>query len=319
MEKNKYRFSGHESFSCRYAWLPKAAQAIDYDNTILTPAREDDAMVALGVGKNMVRSIRFWATAADIISATEIGHNLTQFGKEIFLGCEPRDPYLEDIQTLWLLHWKISTNQRSLIFAWDYLMNEYHEPELYASAVVKAFEKYLPRITDKKMSLGSLEQLYNVFLHTYFPARGRKGEISEDNLDCPLVELELLRMAGSAQSIIHPGHWEAKYIFRWEEKPEVSSALFAYCLNDFWNNHFAFEKTGEHSLSFQSIVVGHGSPGQIFKIPEWNIRSRLLNIEKQTQGYFVFEESAAIPRVVRKTFVEPPSLKNIYCWDKANV
>ena len=48
---------------------------------ILTFVREDDAMVELGVGKNMVRSIRFWAEAAGVISAIKEGHELTDFGQ----------------------------------------------------------------------------------------------------------------------------------------------------------------------------------------------------------------------------------------------
>ncbi len=51
------RFSGHESFVCRYAWLPKAFRAIVQDPAAFRD--EEQAMVSLGVGKNMVRSIRF--------------------------------------------------------------------------------------------------------------------------------------------------------------------------------------------------------------------------------------------------------------------
>ena len=58
----QYRFSGHESFPCRYAWLPKAFAAIAEDP--LAFADEEKAMIRLGVGKNMVRSIRFWMQAA---------------------------------------------------------------------------------------------------------------------------------------------------------------------------------------------------------------------------------------------------------------
>ncbi len=42
------------------------------------------------------------------------------------------------------------------------------------------------------------------------------------------------------------------------------------------------------------------------------MRTRLFNIEKETEGFFTFEESAAIPRVVRHEKKEAPSLANIY-------
>jgi hypothetical protein len=312
IKQNSYRFSGHESFACRYTWLPKAAQAVDRDNTILSSTRIEDAMVQLGVGKNMVRSIRFWAEAADVITPTQTGHELTEFGKELLHGKNAKDPYLEDIKTLWLIHWKLATNKKALIFAWDYLLNDFHEPELYATAAIRAFSKVVPQISIKNVSSGSLEQLYEVFLHSYVPTRSQKGEIREDNLDCPLVELGLLQSVGFAQSAIHPGRWEAKYAFRREEKPEISPALFAYCLEEFCNNRFGSVEAKEQSISFDSIVVGHGSPGQIFKIPESDIRSRLYGLEKITDGYFVFEESASIPRVIRQENIKPLSLSEVY-------
>ena len=61
-----YRYSGHETFPCRYTWLPKAVRGLTTNGQLFSD--EDAAMVALGVGKNMVRSIRFWADAAEIAS-----------------------------------------------------------------------------------------------------------------------------------------------------------------------------------------------------------------------------------------------------------
>lgn len=63
MSIQMYKISGHETFPCRYAWLPKAFLAIESDPKVF--ADEEKAMVTLGVGKNMVRAIRFWAQAAD--------------------------------------------------------------------------------------------------------------------------------------------------------------------------------------------------------------------------------------------------------------
>ena len=43
------KFAGHETFTLRYGWLKKAVDATGL---------RDDALVTLGAGKNMVRSIR---------------------------------------------------------------------------------------------------------------------------------------------------------------------------------------------------------------------------------------------------------------------
>lgn len=313
------RFSGHETFPCRYAWLPKAAQAVSEDGNhdILSSAREKDAMVQLGVGKNMVRSIRFWAEATDVIRPNETGHFVTDFGLELLIGKPkhpPLDPYLEDIQTLWLIHWKLATNQAFAIFAWDFLLSQFQEPELYPSTVLRAFRKAVTHLASKDITPGSLEQLYEVFLHSYVPTRGHKGDVREDNLDCPLIELDLLRPNGFTESATHKGRLEPKYVFRREEKPEIGHSLFAYCLAEFWDTRFSTEQ----SIPLHAIISGRGSPGQVFKIPEPDIRTRLLAIEQHTDGLFLFEESAAIPRLVRQPNAqEIVSLASVYQQEPA--
>ena len=98
-----YRISGHESFPCRYAWLPKAVKWVEANPNLFTD--EQQGMVDLGVGKNMVRAIRFWAQAAGVIETAGkgVGHRVAAFGHAI-LGSEGADPFLEDIRTLWLIH-----------------------------------------------------------------------------------------------------------------------------------------------------------------------------------------------------------------------
>jgi hypothetical protein len=314
MHTPNYRFSGHETFVCRYAWLPKAVNEVSRDKMILTLSREDDAMVQLGVGKNMVRSIRFWAEATGVIEQDDQGHRVTGFGAEVFLGgrckfareCyEPIDPYLEDIQTLWLLHWRLATNRKHLIFSWDFLLNRFQEPELYASTVIRAFSKADPA---GSASAGSLEQLWEVFLHSYVPTLARKGEVREDNLDCPLTELGLLSQTGVTESSIRPGRVEPKYAFRREDKPEISQALFVFCLQEFWQEYYP----NEQSIPLHAVAIGYGSPGQVFKIPELEIQNRLFGIEDASEGALLFEESASVPRIVRGNQTKGQALRKIY-------
>jgi hypothetical protein len=55
----------------------------------------------------------------------------------------------------------------------------------------------------------------------------------------------------------------------------------------------------EGTLSFREIAHGHGSPGQIFKLPEDDIRARVEALESQTKKHFVYFESANLPAVRR--------------------
>lgn len=294
-EKN-YRISGHESFPCRYAWLPKAVQGLGKNPKLFNT--EDQAMVDLGIGKNMVRSARFWAQASGITAAAKkgAGHRVTNIG-EALLGESGHDPYLEDIRTLWLIHWNISTEPDNPLLAWDFLINHWQEPELVPSVVFGALKKEAAK-HDDDISPVTVEQHWETFLHTYVPTRGRKGEVQEDNLDCPLVELEFIIRVGE-RPVERSGRAEPVYAFRREEKPEVSPELFVYCLNDFWNKrHY------EPLLPFREIAHGYGSPGQIFKLPEDDVRTRVGQLEAQTEGAFVYHESASLQQVRRNEIID---------------
>ncbi len=92
-----YSFSGHETFPVRYAWLPKAVQHLRRNPELFT--NDDEALVTLGVGKNMVHAVRHRGQAFGMIEPT--GRKVTTLGDKL-LGADGWDPYLEDPGTLWL-------------------------------------------------------------------------------------------------------------------------------------------------------------------------------------------------------------------------
>jgi len=310
----KYRISGHESFPCRYAWLPKAVKWVAEKPLLFS--QEQQAMVDLGVGKNMVRAIRFWAQAADMIESLggQAGYRVTPLGHAILDDPKGADPFLEDIRTLWLIHWKLSTNVDSPLLAWDYLLNRWQEPVLSPTLAMDALVKEAA-LQDQHLSPVTIQQHFDTFLHTYIPARGRKGDVQEDNLDSPLVELELLIKAGERE-VDTGGRREAIYAFRREEKPDITPELFIYCLADFWQQRHYREET----LPFKTIVSGHGSPGQIFKLPEEDIRVRIASLERDTSGALTFSDAANLQQLRRRRELDLAELlEAVYALEGANV
>jgi hypothetical protein len=282
------------------------------DNQLLT--KEEEAMVKFGVGKNMVRSIRFWAQAAGIIvsNGKDGRYLLTSFANGL-LGPNGLDPFLEDTRTLWLIHWNLSTNVQNPLLAWDYLLNRWNEPEIVTRDVVKALMKEVLKEND--LSPVTLAQHFDCFLHTYVPTRGKKGQIQEDNLDCPLVELDLILKVGERDSEQTPGRREAIYAFRREEKSEITLELFLYCLNSFWRERHPTEAT----LAFREVAHGHGSPGQIFKLPEENVRERLDSLNRLMSCSYTYTESSALQQVRRTDFQNDLILlKRIYKANERN-
>lgn len=47
------------------------------------------------------------------------------------------------------------------------------------------------------------------------------------------------------------------------------------------------------------MAVAHGSPGQVFKLPEADIRDRLGTIEADSRGALHYWESAALQQLTR--------------------
>jgi Protein of unknown function (DUF4007) len=83
--------------------------------------------------------------------------------------------------------------------------------------------------------------------------RGTQG-IFEESLDCPLAELELLQIVGE-RHMDGTGRREPVYAFRREPKPDITLALFEYCLDDYWRRRHA----GEATLTYRDVAIVPGS------------------------------------------------------------
>lgn len=265
-------------------------------------------MVVLGLGKNMVRSMRFWVQAFGLASTTDrSGRELvpTPVAQKLLDRADGWDPFLEDVQTLWLLHWNLSTNPNPLL-AWDELLFRWSGREIVRSSVVAHLQE---RSTELKIraTKRTLEQHFDIFVSTYFSSKIEDSSlVIEDSLDCPLVELRLLVASGMKPRT--KGVAEQIYRFRHEPKPEISPALFMHCLSDFWNTKHADEQT----LSLQLVSSAQHSPGTVFRLPESDIRERLESIEKHSHGYYSYYESVNLQQLQRRGETPPNFLASVY-------
>jgi hypothetical protein len=285
-----YLFSGHETFPLRYTWISKTVRALAETDSILIDL--DKAIVDLGLGKNMVRALRFWLEAGGIVEfkdKTKTAHQLTSLGAWLF-GKRGQDPYLEDLRSLWVLHWMFSTNVAKPLFAWHFLLGQWHEAEFTQSMAVDAFLRTAASLQARATKV-TLAQHFSVFVHTYLPQKGNKGEIIEESLDCPLAELNLLTISGFREG--PNGRREAAYSFNREHKPEITPGLFSFALHDYWQNYHPNEQT----IDFRDICYGVSSPGQVFKLPEQDVRALL---ESSSSYGIKYQESAAFQRAIKE-------------------
>ena len=305
------RFSGHESFACRYAWLPKAHRALEADPG--TFSDEEAAMLELGIGKNMVKSLRFWVEAMGVAAAVTGSRSLsiTPFGTAV-LGDSGLDPYLEDARTLWLLHWTLATHREAPLFAWEQLIGRWSFPEFTRSEALASFRRESAQLGFSHSDV-TLSQHLDVFLHTYLRARaGSSGP--EDSLDGPLVDLGLLHHAGERRS--EAGRWEPVYAFRREAKPEITAALFDHCLMDYWDRFNPQDET----LTLRAASVMPCSPGQVFKLTEEDVRTRLEGSSGsgRRQAPYRYQPSAVQSLLTRRKGARRPTLAEVYAEEHSD-
>jgi hypothetical protein len=259
--------------------------------------QKDDAITTLGVGKNMVRSIRHWCLAAGLIEedkeegvrysprlrATDLGHFL--------FGEDGHDVYLEDPATLWILHWQITTNV-SRASTWWWTFSHFHEPEFTRDSLSTAVYKWSQTLPGKKVAEVSVKRDVETFLRTYVPPRTTKGESSEDSLDCPLVELGLIYPVAESGQI---------FSFSRGVQEDLPDGVLLYGMLEFWE---AFSPQAE-TLAIPDLARQPGSPGQVFKIDEASLVSRVEQIEDWSDGRISYRETAGMRQLYRRKKIEP--------------
>ena len=184
---NKVAFGRHESFALRYGWLTKGFQAFEQNHNIFS---SPDSIVTLGVGKNMVNSIRHWLRAARLVKITPDKKETTPLGKAIFSE-DGWDRYLEDEATIWLIHWLLATNPQHAT-AWYWFFNRFHKPEFTSKEVVSALLGFVTDQITAKTSTTTIKHDAAVLLRMYAQKNNNQKITMEEALDSPLSLLNLI-------------------------------------------------------------------------------------------------------------------------------
>lgn len=253
------RFSGHESFVCRYGWLPKAYRAVSVDPELLKD--EERAMHVLGIGRNMLKSLQFWCEATGVlVSVTGHGHQPGSVGRKLLDPEHGWDQYLESLESLWLLHWRLCTC--AALAAWSEVFGEgrlvrFDRQRLVAALAQRAEGSVRP------LAASTLEQHAAIFLQSYYQA-DRNGD---DTSWCPLRDLALLRATKEE---------DGRIVFNTDLRAPIGLSLrvFAIALVEF----VAPSEQGFSSVDFHHLLKGVNSPGVVFRLDEYQLRAFVENV-----------------------------------------
>lgn len=297
-EDTSATFSGHEAFPCRYGWLKKGFDAVAENPAVFS---SDRATTTLGVGKNMVRSIRHWCLAFNVIeedlSVTK-GRNRrlkpTRIGAAIFDDQDGFDPYLENPSTLWLIHWLLSTNANRAT-TWFWTFNHFTRNEFSRQQMETELKQSIKKKYRKIPSDNSIKRDVGCFIRTYVPSRGDDSKNLEDTFNSPLTELELVYQTENPLEIFryNTGH-----------KATLPIDIIAASISEFWDSYYPTQDT----LPFDKLAFSNNEepicPASIFKIDQHSMVVYAERLEEYTDGDFRYDDTAGIKLIYRQRRVE---------------
>jgi hypothetical protein len=292
-------FSGHESFPLRNTWLTKGVQACAENPRLFS---REDAMVTLGVGKNMVRAIRHWCLAAKMLEEhpdeKDRGRSLypTELGRSLFVGDRAWDPYLEDVGTLWLIHWLLVTNPDKAT-TWFIVFNHLQQPEFTKASVENAVRAIAARLTNVRVSDSTLKRDVEVFIRTYVSSPAALDRGLEETRECPLTELGL----------VYEQPQRSQYAFMRGPKESLPDSVFYFALAQ-----YAERQKDQKSVTFDELAYAPGSVGRAFKLDEGSLAERLDRLAVSTHGTWQFSETAGYKQVIRQSDIDPMVFLNEY-------
>jgi hypothetical protein len=281
------KFRAHETFFIRKGWLNKGMKNIELEPSVFMGAK-GNPMDILGIGSNMVKAMRYWMQAVGLSSEPRSGkreQHLTEFGELI----HQHDPYIEEIGTLWLLHYKLVTN-KELATAWYFFFNEFKLNEFTRDDFILHLSNYIKMQSDQSVSTRSLEDDYNCILNTYIP-RGKlnpKKKDPESNIDCPLGELGLLDIVNKSKKI---------YRKIAPVKGTIHPLIIFGVIMD--------QNNGENEIKIETLLNANSNVGKIFNVDIFVLMQLLYRIE--SMGYIKVIRTAGLDviRVVeQKTLLQ---------------
>lgn len=287
-EHYRPQLSGHETFPLRYGWLKKAFDAVEtaadqQHNRSVFLGR--DAIARFGVGKNMVASMRHWATAAGIIEDVPGQQRIrtTGIGRRLF-AADGLDPYMENPATSWLVHWHLCG--RPVKTTWFWAFSHFPALAFDRDMLVQGMARLAAELSWTRASLATLKRDVACFVRTYAAPSVSRQTRWEDAFESPLAELGLIRTTGRPDS----------FRFVRGPKPSLGISTFSYAVTDFWIRNFNHINT----LSFEMLAHAPGAPGRVFLLDENSLVALLARLETGTGGLYRWSETTGLKQLSRE-------------------
>nr|WP_319390614.1 DUF4007 family protein [uncultured Cohaesibacter sp.] len=281
------QFSGHETFPLRYGWQKKVYDSI-YDLEMRKKSDEskyifinENSISRFGVGKNMVSSMRHWATCSNVIRENDEKNIVTTELAKLILSDDGLDPWMENKSSIWAFHWHICSSSNKALYLW--LFNYYNGTQFDRQSITKLIDELCTEL-QWKTSPATLKRDVECLVRAYVNKPARADAFTEDQIESPLAEL------GVIQSVNKKDTFQIKR----GGQPSLGIGAFIYGLVDFWKRYTCTSRT----LTLETITYEPCSPGRVFCLDEAAVADRLYSVEKASSGVFSWSETAGLRQVI---------------------
>jgi len=279
------KFRAHDTFFIRKGWLSKGMR-----NVLAAPdvfvSRDKNPMDVLGIGANMVKAMRYWLVAVGLTSEPPYGQRVqtpTLLGEII----NDNDQYFEEIGTLWLLHYmlvKANNKERKKkdedreyqvanteATAWWFFFNEFKVAEFTRDDFYNEITKFLRNSEEGEKPVRTIEDDFNCIIRTYMSRQKTNPQKvkPEENIDCPLGELELIDYAGYAKD--EYGKKTRTYRKCTPKKDMLPPLILLAVILD--------QAQGEKEIRISSIQSDIGNAGKVFNLDIISLIALLYKIQ----------------------------------------
>lgn len=269
-------FTGHDTFYCRNYWLKKGLDLLWKEQKF-----DEEAVVELGVGKNMVTAIRFWLKAFALLDENEQPNELARL---IFDDKVGLDPFIEDPATLWLLHYYLVTEKRSSVYHFVFNIFRKQRIEFQEDQLVEFLERKVEE-SGQSVHQSSIKKDARVFLQNYLLPSKPKG--IEDDFSRLLYELELVQRFHKGEDR-DAKNKKTPWWYRIDNKyrADLPYQVVLYCIKE--NPAYG------NAVSFRQLSSDQDSVGTIFALSDSGLMHKIEQIVEHHPKEAVFTDDGGV-------------------------
>ena len=295
-----FRFSGHDTFIVRSFWPKKGYDFLNNNNKFSA----ENAVVDLGVGKNMVSSIAYWMKALGLIK--EDSNELTDIA-HFLLNDNGTDPFLEDIGSIWLLHYYLVKTEYASIYS--LIFNELRKERSVFSKnqLISFIKRKYSDTADNSLNQNTIDKDISVFTRLYKKVDYNSlSKDFEDEICSLMIELELISF--SIEEDIREGTNKKEkvewYYLHGESRSTLPPEVLLFSILDNYE--------GAKNISLKRLELESNSPGMVFLLNKDSLYQKLKEVENLYSGIALSETAGNVILVLPEDIDKWEILRQYY-------